>query len=243
MKKIIISLTFLWAMNVSAQPGRHDSMAIIILDRMADIIGDMDAVSFSLQVANDVFHSSTGMVKQFSQYEAYMSGPNKMMVNAQDHRGLRSLFYNGKQLAYYSFAEHNYTLVPAPSSTIEMMDSLNRHFGIEFPAADFFYPAFTDDLLQQVDSLRYMGVVQLEGKEYFHIIAINEEVNFQFWIQNDAYSLPGKFAIIYKKKEGSPQYFASFSSWQVNPRLPTPMFDFLPPPGAHQIRMLSKKDQ
>ena len=124
-----------------------------------------------------------------------------------------------------------------------MIDSINSHYDIEFPAADFFYPAFTDDLLQASDSLTFVGMERMGSKEYFHIISYGKAMDIQFWINNDAYNLPARFSITYKNKPGAPQYLAMFSDWQLNPALPAAMFDFLPPPDATLVRMMSKSDK
>jgi hypothetical protein len=172
-----------------------------------------------------------------------MSESDKMLINVRGHRGHRQLMYNGEQLAYFSFDENNYGVVPAPNSTIKMFDSINSHYDIEFPAADFFYPAFTDDLLQSSDSLDFVGMERMGSKEYFHIISYGKAMDIQFWVNNDAYNLPARFSITYKNKPGTPQYLVMFSDWQLNPTLPAAMFDFLPPPGATQVRMMSKSDK
>lgn len=244
MKKII---TCMLAMPIvfiaSAQSKSFDSVAVVIIDRMTDVIGDLESCSFKLDVSNDVNDPVNGLVKDFANYEIYMSGPNKMKMNSYSIHGHREFAYNGKQLAYYSFKEHNFGIIPAPSTTIKTIDSINANYGIEFPAADFFYPAFTDDLMENSDSVKYLGLVTINGKEYFDIMAFGKEMNFQFWVSNDAYNLPAKFAITYKKQEGNPQYLAEFSDWQINPNLPSAMFDFLPPPGAAPVRILSKNEK
>jgi len=243
MKKILLCLpgAFLW-LTITAQSAKYDSVAILIIDRMSDVISDMQSCSFKLNTANDVFQSSNDMVKYFSDYEVYMSGPDKMLVNAHGHKGHRQFMYNGDELAYYSFDENNYGILKAPDNIIYMIDSLNDQYDIEFPAADFFYPAFTDDLLQDSDSLRFLGMERMGSKEYFHIISFGKEANFQFWIDNDAYNLPARFSITYKNKPGNPQYLALFSEWQINPQLPAAMFNFMPPPDAAMVRILSKTD-
>jgi hypothetical protein len=68
-------------------------------------------------------------------------------------------------------------------------------------------------------------------------------VNYQFWINNDAYNLPAVFSITYKNQQGTPQYLATFSDWQINPTLPDAMFDFQPPPNASKVRIMSKSDE
>jgi hypothetical protein len=244
MKKILTGLSgILIVLGLIAQPKKQDTLAILIMDRMADVIGDLESCSFKLTVANDAAGPSKGFVKYFSEYEIYMGGPDKMLVNAHDTKGHRQLWYNGNQLAYYSFDENNYGIVPTPNNLISMIDSVNKKYDVDFPAADFFYPSFTDDLLSYSDSLRFLGMENIGSKEFFHVIAYSKEMDAQFWINNDAYNLPARFAITYKNKPGNPQYLGIFSDWEINPHLPSAMFDFLPPPGAAKVRIMSKTDK
>lgn len=244
MKKMLIySVCFFSCFSMNAQTKQQDSLAILIIDRMTDVIGDLESCSFKLLALNDVADTTLGLVKQFSDYEVYMSGPDKMVVNAHGIKGHRQYLYNGRELAYYSYDENNYGRLRVPGTTIQMIDSVYANYGIEFPAADFFYPSFTDDLLENADTLKFLGIEQIDGKEFFHVAAIGKEMNFQVWINNDVYNLPAKFAITYKHLPGSPQYIASFSDWQLNPVVPSAMFDFLPPPGAAQVRIMSTTDK
>lgn len=243
MKKMLVGLPmFFIAVNAIAQSKNYDTLAVLIIDRMSDVIGDLESCSFKLNTANDVADpSSKTLIKYFSDYEVYLSGPNKMLVNTHGQKGHRKFLYNGEQLAYYSFDENNYGIIDAPSNIIATIDSLHAQYDFDFPAGDFFYPAFTDDLIQASDSIRYMGMVKIGGKEYFDIMAYGKEINVQFWINNDAYNLPGRFAITYKNKEKNPQYLALFSDWQINPQLPAAMFNFLPPPDANKVTIMPKK--
>jgi len=244
MKAIFIgSFLALFFVNVHAQKKQQDTLAILIIDRMSDVIGDLESCSFKLNAAIDDWDPSYGLVKHFTSYDVYLSGQSKMMVNVHGIHGHRQFLYNGDQLAYYSYDENNYGLIKTPGNSIQMIDSLHKMYDFDFPAGDFFYPAFTDDLLESSDSVRYLGIVKFDGKEYFHIIAVSKDFNLQFWISNDAYNLPAKFSITYKNKEGTPQYVASFSDWQINPALPNAMFDFLPPPNASQVRIMAKNEK
>lgn len=244
MKKTFIPvLLVLSAMAGYPQARKYDSLAIIIIDRMSDVIGDLESCSFKLFAAHDVVNGSSGSVKYFSDYEVFFKGPDKALINAHGYRGHRELLYNGEQLAYYSFNENNYGIMPAPDNIIRMIDSLHDVYDIEFPAADFFYPAFTDDLIQASDSIRYLGMEEIANKEYFHVIAYSRDMDAQFWINNDSYNLPARFSITYKTKPGMPQYLALFSDWQINPQLPDAMFDFQPPPDATPVRMMARKNK
>ena len=230
---LILSVLF-----VKAQPKYYDPVATLIIDRMTAVISDMESCSFRLSVADDVYDPSAGWVKRYTDYEVYISGPSRMLINARGYKGHRQLWYNGKELACYSYDENNYGIIQMPGTTLKMIDSLHSLYDIEFPAADFFYPAFTDDLFEEVDSVKYMGVSNITSKDFFHVLAYGKEKLLQFWLSNDGCRLPAKFAITYRNKPGNPQYIASFSDWQVNPHLPEAMFYFLPPPGATRVRMV-----
>jgi len=240
MKNILLCLyCLLFFFNGMAQAKKQDSVAILIIDRMSDVIGDLQSCSFHLNTSQDIA-DTVGIIKKFAAYDVYMGGPDKMLVNAHGWHGHRQFMYNGTDLAYYSFDENNYGILPVPDNIIAMIDSVHEMYDIDFPAADFFYPAFTDDLLEEADSVLYLGIDVIEGKEYFHIQAISKERTYQFWIDNNAYNLPAKFVITDRTKPGNPQYAASFSDWKINPDLPDAMFDFQPPPAAAKVRIMSK---
>lgn len=236
-------MTLLLTSECIAQSKKYDPPAQRIIERMSDVIGNMESCRFRLQVVNDVSDPSKGIVKHWSDYEVYLSGPDKMLVIAHGSKGHRRFVYNGRQIAWLSFDELSYGIIPAPSTTIRMIDSLHEHFDFEFPAADFFYPAFTDDLLENADSISFLGITRVRGTEYFHIVADGTTMNLQFWVSNDAFNLPALFSITYKNGRNNPQYLATFSDWEINPHLPVSLFDFSPPPGAAKIRILSKSDR
>lgn len=220
-----------------------DSVALLILDKMSSLIGDMNSCTFHLTTASDVRDPVFGTVKRFADHEICLSGPNKMLIDTRSHRGHVKYIYNGNELSLYSFDEHNYGIISTPTTTIETFDSLSSQYGIDFPAADFFYPAFTDDLINHADAIRYLGLESFGGKEYFHILASAKEQEIQIWVSNDMFFLPAKFVITYKNQADRPQYYASFSDWSVNPLLPSTLFEFMPPPGAKQVKILARNER
>jgi hypothetical protein len=239
-KQILLFGLSLFTLSGYAQPAKSDSVALLLMDRMSVFIGELQSCSYTLNVGEDFHREDNSMSKKFSEDEVYMVGPNKMLVNKNGSKGHQSYMYNGTQLAYYSHDENNYAIIEAPDNIIETIDKVNADYDFEFPAADFFYPAFTDDLIANSSQIRYLGKSVVNGKECFHILAIGSDFDFQFWISNDAYNLPMKFVYVYKNKKGAPQYEGTLSGWKINPVFPDSMFNFLPPPGAKKITIVSK---
>jgi hypothetical protein len=244
MKKLLLfSLWLLGASTLSAQATKYDPAALLILDRMSDVIGDLQSCSYKTMASHDTYVPEYGMIKQFLNSEVQMTGPNKMVINFWGPHGHRQCWYNGEQFAFYDYDENNYGMVDAPATIIATIDSIHQYYDVDFPAADFFYPAFTDDLIESSDKVVYLGTTNINGKECFHIAAMSGVTNTQIWISNDAYNLPVKYVIDYYTVAGSPQYETTFSDWQINPVIPAALFNFSPPPGAHQVRIMSTTEQ
>jgi len=240
MKKLLICLFCTSLVSVTiAQEVKYDSVAMLILDRMSDVIGDLESCSFRVNSSFDIDDESHGLIKQFIYNEVYMAGPDKMLVNIMGPKGHNQYWYNGTNLFYYSYDENNYAVIEAPPTILKAIDSINKNYEIEFPAADFFYPGFTDDLIESSDQISFLGNSLINGKDCFWILATGKDKRIQLWISNDAFNLPAKYVIVYRNLDGNPQFEATFSDWQVNPNLPPTMFDFMPPPMATKIRMIS----
>lgn len=237
MKKFILfSMGLTISVSAWTQTPRVDSVAVMILNHMADVIGDMNSCSFKVASSNDVKDFDFGTIKNVGTHEVVMVGPDKMLVLSNGDKGHNGYWYNGEQLTYYSFSENNYAVLDAPADIVSTIDTISKDYGIDFPAADFFYPTFTDDLLAEFPSIRFVGMSKVGGKECFNLIASNAQQNVQFWIANDAYYLPLKYVITYKNHENM-QYGASFTDWVVNPDVPEAVFNFNPPPMANRIKM------
>jgi len=145
--------------------------------------------------------------------------------------------YNGQTLSYYSVDKNHYARTKVPGSIVEMIDYMNKDYGIVFPMADFLYPTFVDDILADATNLSMLGMTKIDGKECFHIAGTSKDKTFQFWIANDAFYLPVKLVIVYTNKPMNPQYEAVYSDWEINPVLPNSIFEFKAPANAKKIKL------
>jgi hypothetical protein len=240
MNKKLIFAVFLCVAGisrVSAQRTNIDTIAVAILDRMSAMIGSLSSCHFSVHSNYDIRSQHLGLVKHGDDEQLYMQGPNKLLIRSQGDRGERSIYYDGETLSYYSLENNQYATLPLSASIVEMIDTVNKLYGIEFPASDFFYPTFVDDLLSESKNLIYLGMTKVDGKDCFHIAGTASDKTYQFWISDDALTLPIKMVIVYTSRDMNPQYEAVMSDWQINPELPATLFEFMVPPKAKKIKM------
>ena len=242
-KFLFVLFTGILTVHLQAQTRRIDTVAVSILDKMSAVIGDLSSCSVTIRSSYDISSRELGLVKHSDDQELFLQGSSKMLLRSEGDKGSRYFLFNGKNLSYYSMDKNQYSQIETPASLIEMIDTVNKLYGVEFPIADFFYPSFVDDILAESKNLMYLGLTQIDGKECFHIAGTAADKTFQFWVSNDAYYLPMKIVIVYTNKEMNPQYEAVLSNWQVNPNLPDAIFQFTPPVKSKQVRMMPLKNK
>jgi hypothetical protein len=241
MKNLLFCLLFFGLIfPARSQEKTYDTIAVVILDHMSAILGDLSSCRFRLDVESDISDPELGIITSHESNDISFGGADKMLMHIQGDKGHRGYWYNGKTLTWYSFTENNYVVIDVPGGLISMFDSVNRTYGIDFPASDFFYPTFTDDLIDQSDYISFQGKTRLNDKTCLQIIAKNKDMTIQFWISDEALFLPMKMVISYHNKSIIQRYEASFSDWVVNPNLPSAMFEFALPPGAKKVSILPR---
>lgn len=240
MKHISLCLLFTLSLSGFAQTTKNiDPVAISLIDKMGSVIGGLEACSFDLNVSHDSQNLNGLWERNFDSNEVFFRGPDRMAIHSTGDKGNMGYWYNGARLTWFSFDENNYVTIPAPETIIKTIDSVNSVFGMRFPAADLFYPSFGDDLLEEFDTIVYNGIKKVQGVDCYHIIAENNSMNFQLWVENGAFYLPRKF-MIFRKGSDPELTEGTFENWDTNPSLPDEIFEFTPPANSNLISIMPK---
>ena len=237
MRFFLISIVCLLTTQVKAQSSKIDTMAVSILDRMSSTIGELSSCSVTAKTNYDVSSQELGLVKHSDEQHVYIDGPDKLLVKSEGDKGNHYVIYNGKTLSYYSLDKNHYSETPVPSSIVDMIDHMNKTYGIVFPLADFLYPGFVDDILAESSDLILLGMTKVDGKDCYHIAGTAKDKTYQFWISDGPFYLPVKMVIVHTNKPLNPQFEATYCDWQINPNLPGGIFEFKAPPGAKKIKL------
>ena len=234
---IIASLSFCDVNPASAQNASIDTIAVSILDRMSLFINDLKSCSTVVKTNYDVASPELGLVKHSDKENLYISGGKDLYASLDGDKGTRDFVFDGNTFTYYSVTKNHFAQVAMNCSLIEMIDSMNKHYGIIFPAADFLYPNFVNDILAETSALVLLGTTSVDGKECYHIAGVTKEMTYQFWISTGPFCLPAKMVLVYRNKPMNPQFEAHYTDWAVNPILPDNLFEFQAPPNARKIKL------
>ena len=236
-KNILLSIPMLLLLAViiscsQSGSGEYDSRAIQKLDDLVETIGNLESCSFTLDVRKTQADSSKAMDTMYVEHDIYLRGPNKMYIYSKHADHNMAYWYDGDSLSYFSFTKSKYKSYKAADNILATIDAIHENYGIEFPAADFFYPTLTDDIIANYDHVLYLGEVEHEDETYVHIEASNEQEILSLWISS-ATHLPGQMRI----ENGTKGYYEGrFSNWRLDPELNDEMFLFTPPPGSEKAQ-------
>jgi hypothetical protein len=238
----LLGLVLVTGSNLRAQ--NLDTSALYIMQRMNSTLKNMTSCTVHVQAFYDTPTDDLGLIKRSKEEEVYARFPDKLMIDNKEDNERHGLVYNGKQLTYYSYENNTYSNVDnVPATVLETIQVLSSTYGIEVPAADFFYPSFVDDIKSTAITLSLIGKSTINGKECFHIAGKDSTMSYQFWIQNDALFLPAKMVIVYNNRPGIPQYEAIYSSWNLNVDIPASVFEFIVPPHSQKIAIKPTANQ
>ena len=215
--------------------GVYDEAAVEILDQMSEVIGELNSCSYTVNTFVKEYNDTGDLVEFSNTHDVYLRGPDKMHIYTIGRKGEKSYWYDGSSMAFYSYDKNIYDTLSAPGSIIPAIDFLHDKYGIDFPASNFFYPDFTDDILNHFDNVYYLGEVVLDDIECIAIEASNKNYIFSIWF-NKELALPYKM-ILEKNKENAGFYEGTITNWRVNPTLPDLLFEFEPPAGATRVKI------
>lgn len=236
----VVSIIFIAALSVNTY-AQIDSAAVAILDTMSSVVTNLESCSFTLKAEYDIYNSDLGLIKHSDIAKVYLKAPDKLLVKKKGDKGQKDFYYDGKTFYYYSVDNNQYAMTQAPPTIMETIDSISDALGVEFPAADIFYPDLVDTLLENAENLIYLGLTSVDDRGCYHIAGTNKEFTYQIWIAEDGSFLPIRIAINYVNQTANPQYVASFSDWSLNPDLEDSMFDFVVQAGAKLIKFTKKQ--
>lgn len=224
-----LALTSLLVLTSCSNELDHDASAFAVLDSMSAQIGRLNSVSFTVITTVDHKKGDANALQRNIESKCYMIGPNKMHLYAVGDSDRVGYWYNGSTLTYYSFAKNAYVSVPAPGTILATIDSVHNAYGVDFPAADFFYPSLSNDIAAECSVVKLLGKAIIQGVSCDHIMTQGKNATTQIWISRGLYRLPVRLLIEGKSGE---RYEATMMNWILDPALEDVMFEFVVPEGA-----------
>jgi hypothetical protein len=196
-----------------------------LLRAMGDYLKMTKQFSFHAEITFDDMLLSGQKIQYSASNDIAVHRPGNVYAESQGDQGNMRFWYDGKKMVLQNESIGVYAEVPVPATIDAAMDHLMEKFGFSPPLVDFIYQDPYRTLIENVEFGFYVGLHYVDGIRCHHLAFVQNNIDWQVWIEDGNQMVPRKLTITYKNEPESPQYIAVLSEWDLNARLPDALFN------------------
>lgn len=202
---------------------------------MCGLLKSRQSFSFTAEMSSEHVYPNGQTVQLTSNVDVAIHRPDKLYAHITGDERDRVYVYDGKTVAVADLDRGVYAVIDAPPTIDATLDMLAEKYGIDAPLSDLLYSDPCAVMLRNVRTGDCVGAHAAVGKSCDHLVFSQKDSDWQIWVEKGKSPLPRKLVINDKQVMGWPQFSATFSQWDMNPRLPAGLFSFKPAKDARQI--------
>ncbi|HXC97618.1 MAG TPA: DUF2092 domain-containing protein [Edaphobacter sp.] len=206
------------------------------LNKMGTYLRTLKAFQVQAEITTDDVLDSGQLIESSKKVDVVAVSPNRLRVETTTDSEHRISFFDGKNFTIFGLNTNYYATVPAPPTIVELIDNVNKKYGIELPLVDLFQWGNNPDLVKRIKSGIDVGPTSVDGITCEQYAFHQEQVDWQIWIQLGDYPLPRKLVIQTLTDDARPQYREKLV-WNLAPSYSDDAFTFDPPPNAQRIKI------
>ena len=210
--------------------------ALALLKGMLHYLEGLSRFAFVAHTAYDAVQE-TGQELEFGgRRRLLVRRPDRMRVEVADRDGERAtLFFDGERISVDLPVETAYAQVDKRGTLDEAIDYLEQGLDEPVPLLNLVQSEIYEELEGRIRYGLRVGDATLADRLCHHLAFQGEDVDLQIWVQQGERPLPVRIVITYPRAEGSPQFRAQLSQWDLAPDARDGLFDFTPSPEAERI--------
>lgn len=209
-----------------------------ILREAGAYLSRLSEFTFHAEVQYDVVSPDGRKLSYGGTVKASVRRPNGLHVSYAGDERTSTKVYDGETFTFYNVLANVYAQADIPGDLDAALDGAFDRFGFSVPIADLAYSNPYLVLSENIEDGFLVGRHAVEGTPCHHLAFSQETIDWQIWIEDGPRPLPKKLLITYKNEDGSPQYQAIITSWELEPRFGDSYFTFRPPAGSDAIEFL-----
>jgi hypothetical protein len=246
MQRVSLKASFFFAIFlITLSPSTYgdDSTAIDvradqILRQMSEYLKSAKEFTFKADITYDTVMNDGQKILFGSEAKVAVRRPNLLHVENKGDEQHRQVIIDGQKATLYDAIANTYASFKTTGNLDDVLDYSYVNYGMSVPIADFVYSDPYESLIDQVVSGYQIGLHSVEGVPSHHLVFSQDSIDWQIWIEAGAQPVPRKLVISYKTEPGSPQYTATLSEWNFQPRISDHYFRFQPHPGSDEIEFM-----
>ena len=210
-----------------------------LLRDMGDYLKAAPQLSFHAEITHDDLLPTGQKLQLGATYQAAVRRPDRVFTEYVGDIDARRLWYDGKTVTLYDPLLDVYAAEPGQGTIDATVIHLTKDVGFAPPLSDFMTSDPAAMLRKSVLYGFVVGPSEIGGASCQHLAFVEQDIDWQIWIEDGTRVLPRKLIITYKRLPGAPQFTAVLSDWDLATRPPDSLFVAQPPASAARIEFLT----
>lgn len=234
---LVASMGYVKAQDVTEPPTQQ--YALDLLKQMSDHLAASNQFSFDAEILEEEW-IHPGILLQYSRYSSIaVKRPNGIWVETEDDYNHTIFHYDGSDVTLFTIPANMYATAKAPETMDATLDFIRESLYINLSLADFMYSNPYEGLMKGVNTAFYAGLHSVRKTDCHHLFFIQDDIDWQVWIESGKNKVPRKMMITYKNLPGSPSFIAHLDNWNLNDHSSEQVFIFIEPAGVVEIDFVS----
>jgi hypothetical protein len=212
----------------------QDSKATKIMQAMSAEIASLDRFVVFGDGYVDIRLDAGQIIEQSMDATMRVSRPNAMRITNRGAESTKEIYFGEGTFTVYSQTQNFYAQTDLPAGIDAAANFAVNELGIDVPMLDFVYSNIANNLLEDAQSVEYLGLSLFRERTYHHIGVRTAEEDLEFWVASEGPPLPGKMTIREKWEGGTPRS-VFFFSWDTEPDFGQKLLRFEAPANAVRI--------
>lgn len=219
----------------AVQDQTSDAAAEEFLERMCDFVQTADKFTYTVTSVHTETLDDGLPFALAAETRVAVRRPNRFWVDVRSEQVHNRFLYDGESIQLQHLMADLYATAAAPATIDATLQEMEEKLGIFIPLADLISSEPYQRIMDGVESITYLGLEDVDGVSCHHLFAEQDDMSWEFWIEDGRVLVPRKLIFDFKGDEGSPTFTALLSDWDFSPHLPDSVFTQGPPPSARRI--------
>jgi hypothetical protein len=193
-----------------------DPQASEILQNMSYFLGSKDQYTFKAEVMFDQIINSNRKIQYSAEEKVYMKKKGNLTIEYVSDLGGYKLWFEEGRVTILELPTNLFSITTLPATIDQALKKLKEKYNFTPALSDFLFINTYRVLTAKVQSGSYYGTSKVFGVRCDHLAFVQQDIDWQIWIENGRRQIPRKLVITYKNLPGSPQFIAILKDWVID---------------------------
>jgi hypothetical protein len=182
-----------------------DSQVRTVLNKVCHQLSSAHTVTYHAEITFDSVLASGVKIQYAAAMDTAIQRPDHLAIDYKSDLGAKAIWYEGKTLTIYDPAHRAYATTPAPDSIDAMFRQVADEKNLSIPLEGLDFNDECGRAYRDIQRGKYIGITDVDGVDCVHLGFIQQDADWQLWVDRSKNPLPRKIVITYKMLPSQPQ--------------------------------------